>query len=160
MKKLLLLLMMITASVSAQEKFTIGGGGGILAVDGESGYNFNLFANYEVWEDIGIGVDGWYGDVEDTNLLGAHLVGEFNGFDNFLGIDDDLSFGAYLGPGIIQAEFDITDATEEYFSFLSGVSIRYKMNANLRLGLRSGYHFTDDELGDIITGNLFLSYSF
>ena len=34
------------------------------------------------------------------------------------------------------------------------------MNTNLRLGLRSGYHFTDNELGDIITGNLFLSYSF
>jgi len=160
MKKLLLLLMMITASISAQEKFTIGGGGGILAVDGESGYNFNLFANYEVWEDIGVGVDGWYGDVEDTNILGAHLIGEFNGFDDFLGINDDLSFGAYLGPGIIQAEFDMIDESEGYFSFLSGVSIRYKMNANLRLGLRSGYHFTDDELGDVITGNLFLSYSF
>ena len=160
MKKLFFLLMMITASVSAQDKFTIGGSGGILTVDGESGYNFNLFANYEIWEDIGIGVDGWYGDVEDTNLLGAHLVSELNGFDNFLGIDDDLSFGAYLGPGVILVEFDQIDETEEYFSFLSGVNISFEVNTNFRLGLKTGYYFTDDDLGSVITSDLFLSFSF
>lgn len=162
MKKLLLTLLMITAGVSVygQEKFTIGGGGGLLAVDGESGYNFNLFTNYKVWKDVGLGVDTWYGEVEDTNLLSAHLVGEFYFSKEFLDIDN-LTLGTYVGPGIVQVSFDEIDVTEDYFSFLSGVNINYNLSSKLSLGLRTSYQFTDNDLGDnVITCDLYLSYSF
>ena len=160
MKKLFLLLVLITTGVSAQEKFTVGGGGGIVAFDGNDGFNFNLFANYDIGRKTAIGVDTWMTDVESINLLATHLVVELrDAFEFSLG-NANFGTGAYIGPGFIQAKLDEIDENKDYFSFLIGINVDYILSNNWRTGIRYGNHITSSDLGTVFTANLFVSYSF
>ena len=161
MKKALLVLLMITTSLTyAQEKFTIGGGGGILAFDNNDGYNFNLFANYDIGRKTAIGVDAWMADTESVNLFATHLVAELRDFFEFSIGSGNFGTGVYIGPGFIQAKLDEVNETKDYFSFLVGINVDYIISTNWRTGIRYGNHFTSSDLGTVFTANLFLSYSF
>ena len=160
MKKLFLLFVLITAGATAQEKFTIGGGGGILTLDSNNSSNFNVFANYDIGRKTAIGVDAWMAEIDSSDFLAAHLVAELRDTFEFNLGKADFGVGAYLGPGLIQAKLDEINETKNYFSFLLGLNIDYIISSNWRTGLRTGNHFTSSELGTVITANLFLSFSF